>query len=380
METETFPAFKPPAELIHKAYLHHAEGVIAALLSPLALELLDRFRDYPGYQRMMRKRNVGGRSLRMLFGENSDIWMQGTGKSYSDFLFTTHLAACCELMNGMRIPQNNISRQAFFDALATLKTPANSQGTMLEDEINVRFHSMDAVRTMQILRYLGLITRNTEHFKQLSLGAGSGIKDIRSLHLIPRIQRLEIVNGAGHKEKALLFETVIGYVSDVVIADGDKQHAQYYEELRRLPKPKVMTYIEDLSDTLDRLPDELAIHGWEARNLLVMLRIDHRMIQDVRVFFRLVTPLMEDGADLIVTIGSGHSLDEFEGRLRKLDEIASLLEELGMRPVRIRMHKNGSLAEQFHGNLFGISGGVTFEIIHCKLDKAKLKRLKVTGI
>lgn len=376
---ETFPTFKPPGKLIHEAYLHNAEGAIAALLSPLAPELLDRFRDYDRYLRVTRKQNAGGRCLRRVFGENTDIWMEGSGKSYSDFLFTTHLAACCELFNGMRIPENNISRQSFLDALTGLDALAKSRDTTVEDEINVRLYSMDAVRTMQILRYLGLITRSTPHFRQLSLGAGSGIKDIRSLHLVPRVQSVEFASGIAHKGKALLFDVSLGYVSDIVIADMDSQHVQYYEQLRRLQKPNVLTYVEDVSSSLARLPGELEKHGWEARNLLAMLRIDHRMIQNAQAFFRQVSPVIEDGADFIITIGSGHNLDEFEGRLRKLDEIASLLQELGMRPVRIRMHKNGSLADQFQRNLFGISGGVTYEIIHCKLDKTKLKRLKGVG-
>lgn len=376
---ETFPTFKPPGKLIHEAYLHHADGVIAAMLSPLAPELLDRFRDYDRYLRVARKKNAGGKCLRQVFGENSDIWMEGNGKPYDDFLFTTHLAACCELLNGLRIPQNNISRQAFLNTLVDLEALAKNRGTTLEDEINVRFHSMDAVRTMQILRYLGLVTKNTDHFKQLSLGAGSGIKDIRSLHLIPRVKSVEFASGAAHNAKALLFEVSLGCVSDIVIADGDQQHAHYYEELRQLQKPKVLTYIEDLFSTLDRLPSELEKHGWEKRNLLVALRIDHRMIPDVEAFFRQTSSVIEDGADFIITIGSGHNLEEFEGRLKKLDEITSFLKELGMRPVRIRMHKNGSLAEQFQRNLFGISGGVTYEIIHCKLDKAKLKRLRGTS-
>ena len=72
------------------------------------------------------------------------------------------------------------------------------------------------------------------------------------------------------------------------------------------------------------------------------LRIDHRMIPDSKNFLRLIGSVIDSTADLIMTIGAGNNLVEFEGRLRCFDEMFTSLVELGLKPVRILMHGRGS--------------------------------------
>ena len=79
---------------------------------------------------------------------------------------------------------------------------------------------------------------------------------------------------------------------------------------------------------------------------MACLRIDHRMIPEPERFLELLAGVIAPEADLIMTIGAGHNLTEFEGRLNCFDSLFNLLTDLGHKPVRIILHKGGSLEEK----------------------------------
>lgn len=202
---------------------------------------------------------------------------------------------------------------------------------------------------------------------QLSLGAASAKKDMRSVHLIPQIRITT--------DKVVKFSVSECRVKDMVVVDGDPSRESQYRELNGCDGYPVCAINNDACEALKTLPDKLRSRGMGKRNTIIALRIDHRMLPDVAEFFRLLAPSIEDGTDLIITIGAGFDLSEFKGRTAVLRTLYDYLYEAGMGPVLLKLHGNGSLEEQWTTQAFGLKSITTYEILHCKLELKLLSRM-----
>ena len=109
------------------------------------------------------------------------------------------------------------------------------------------------------------------------------------------------------------------------------------------------------------------------RNMVACLRLDHRMIPDGETFLRSTRKVIDEKADLIMTIGAGNNLEEFEGRLKCFDDLFSILTERQLKPIRILLHGKGSAAEQRNRPNFGQLAYASYQILYCKLDRARLE-------
>ena len=83
---------------------------------------------------------------------------------------------------------------------------------------------------------------------------------------------------------------------------------------------------------------------------------------------------MDQSADLIVTMGSGHTLEDFEGRINKLKEIFDFLFKLKLNPTLIKLHGEGTTEQQRNSNSFSTRSITTYQILHCKLKKKILQK------
>jgi hypothetical protein len=228
---------------------------------------------------------------------------------------------------------------------------------------------MDAVRTIQILRLLGLVHISSPQMKQLSLGAGPANKDMNSIHLVPDIR---VSTNQLSLMARISFSMKVVNCRDIVITDCDPQRSQQYKLLNAIKNPKTIAINDDTFAVLEGLPAILDKHSLSPRNFIVALRIDHRMISDVASFFRLIGESIASVADLVVSIGSGFTVDDYAGRVNKLGEVFEYLRDCGLQPTLIKLHGSGTLEEQRQKNHFGLSNITTYQILHCKLKRKNL--------
>jgi len=279
---------------------------------------------------------------------------------------TAHVAICCELLNGSNIPFSVLKREnlglitgRFFDRFENLE-----EDTKTRDALEFNLHSIDAFRTIQILRGLGLFLRSPENINQLSLGAGSAKKDIRSMHLEPKI-----TYGPGC---AILFNVIEKNARNIVIIDGDPSREAEYARMSENRGLPVLAINDDALEALTCLPEVLEKNKLEKRNTVIGLRVDHGMIPDVNDFFRKLSGSIADSADLVITIGSGFDLDDFKGRTKVLLDLHDYLADAGLLPLLIKLHGEGSIEEQWNSQSFGLKDITTYQILYCHLEKRKI--------
>ena len=128
----------------------------------------------------------------------------------------------------------------------------------------------------------------------------------------------------------------------------------------------------DAEKSLKELAKEQEVSGLKQRNLVVCLRIDHHMIPDSKKFIQLIGKVIDSNADLIMTIGAGNNLTEFEGRLQCFDEMSAYLTQIGLKPIRILLHGKGSSAEQRNRPNFGQLAYTSYQILYCSLDRNRI--------
>jgi len=307
------------------------------------------------------------KNIRKIFKQNPVIYFGHAPEKFVAATLTAHIAICCELLKDITVPLKFINNN---DIPAVLEIFKNHYGDLegnnnTRNNLEFKLHSIDAFRSFQILKSLGLITAEPGKFKQLSLGAGSAKKDLRSIHLVPDLT-------PGHGE-SFLFDIKETHAKDIVIIDGDPSRAEEYKKLCEDSSYPIYTINNDAIEALDKLTENLAEKSMQKRNLVVGLRIDHQMIPDVPLFFDKLANCIDDTADFVITIGSGFSIEEFTGRTNVVKGLFDYLQEVGLEPVLIKLHGEGNLEEQWNSPSFGLKSITSFQILYCKL---KLKKLK----
>ncbi len=339
--------------------------------------ILARFQDYPAFLR--------GKEARQLAKKAAKQWSKSrrgnrltlsatTPGILEELLAHAHVAACCYLFAGSSFKREQLVPQ-YLEMLAQNLV----QSTIGGDPRNIRtlmhtLHNVDAIRNVHLLKLAGLLQRKNESCFQLSLGAGHGSRDLAAIHQVPTISDggvLGLVGGAAAAPN-LMFNSTCPKPNDVILVDNDPDYEAYYQELTREEKGGVSAIREDTYRALEVCPDWMRERSLPLRNLVVAFRIDHRMLPDVDRFFALLSPLVEEGADFVMSMGAGHDLEEFQGRQDKLDEIVDGLTARGMAPVRMYLHQGKTMEEQRARPAYGAISFATYEVVHCKLDKQRL--------
>jgi hypothetical protein len=96
------------------------------------------------------------------------------------------------------------------------------------------------------------------------------------------------------------------------------------------------------------------------------------MIPDAEKFLELIGTVIDSNADLMLTIGAGNKLSEFEGRLNCFDKLFAALTRIGLKPVRLLLHGRGSTQEQRGRPNFGQLAYTSYQILYCKLHRDRL--------
>lgn len=354
------------------AYQNEATGLSKIVNSPPLSKFLERHQDYDNYL-AMRKNKVPAGKFNLYLRKKGGIICSDDGHRYlKDAFYSSHLSACCELFNGLNIPRTELQANNISNHITDILRKYEQNPSMVE-KLSGRLHELDAVRTIQILRSLSLVNIRTSDIRQISFGAGTATKDIVSIHSSPNITQ---VSSGTSKEPALLFKMIPQRANNIIVSDNDPQRKDLYTQISDKKDSNVIALNIDTYETLEILPSLIKNHEIGSRNFVVALRIDHRMLPNIELFFQKIYENMDDTADLIITMGSGHDISDFEGRVNKMSEIFKFLSNLKLKPTLIKLHGGGTLQEQQDSNSFSLSPITTFQILHCKLKIKMLKKLE----
>lgn len=363
------------------AYALEADAFGAIAMTPSFNSLISQFNDYDDYLKGLRNDPAHQQIVGMLSKNNGIIDTAVPTKELVQLFCQAQIAACSELFNGWKISSSQLNRnelRALVERASAgiinipqipVETPvgqySDSQRQLLSG-INV-IQNVDTVRVLQILKLLGLISTLAKEHHQLSLGVGNGYRDLFGIHLNPKITMVQ--EGSSVK---LHFETQERQAAHTVLVDNDPIYKDHFEALNQKEEGRVLALNTDAEKSLEVLAKKQEGSDLKQRNLVVCLRIDHHMIPDSKNFIHLIGRVIDSNADLIMTIGAGNNLTEFEGRLQCFDEMSAYLAQIGLKPIRILLHGKGSSAEQRNRPNFGQLAYTSYQILYCSLDRNRI--------
>ena len=364
------------------SFAQEADAFGAIAMSPGFENLLTQYHDYDSFLQTLNNDSNRKRSVDTLLSNNGIIDTAIPTQELAQIFCQAQIAACAELFNGWRINSSQFSREGIL-ALAKqgseglVNIPAipidirpdqysESQRQLLNG-VNV-IQNIDTVRIMQVLKLLGLITCHADETHQLSLGVGNGYRDLFGIHLTPRITTERDASSTN-----FYFETIEKRAAHTVLIDNDPVYKSHFDTLNREEGGRVLALNNDADLAFKLLEIEQKESNLMRRNMVACLRLDYRMIPDEEIFLRSTYKVIDEKADLIMTIGAGNNLEELEGRLKCFDNLFSILTERELKPVRILLHGKGSAAEQRSQPNFGQLAYASYQILYCKLDRACLK-------
>lgn len=354
------------------AYNLDATGLSGIVRSNIFNKILPALIDYETFLKDRKGSFNNKKLIKKLSSRSSTIEVINNPK-FREILAMAHLAVCCELFDGWNISTQHTQQPGFN---AYIKQILEKAITSAEQRkiLTTRVENSDAARTMHILRLLGLITTPSEKFRQISFGAEFGNREIDGLHMMPVIeQQVDMTSIAAASNQKLSFKKQIHKPEHVVLVDINPNLEKIYdiytnnvESVIALNKgaEEAMCELAEMTDRNELLP----------LNLVASIRIDHRMIPDVKRFFHYLTPLLDETADFIFSIGAGYTVEEFQGRKKAMREIKNFLTLCGLKPISIVMHGGNSLEEARKSPAFGHISFTTYEIVYCKLIRKNLMK------
>lgn len=369
---EIFPTYDMSFDELLHGFLKEAEGLSFIYQSDIFNKLIEHFNDYNAYLIENKDSRHIKKFIKDIKKKDGIIWAENKSPVLFEALCTAHLAALCKLFNNGYLNDNILDFPSLTLTIKQQLTPDKDNTQAITQRANA-LDQLDGVRTMQILRSLALITIDTANIKQISIGAGAATKDIIAFHELPKIIRK---TDASSGQRSLHFSMSRQETKSIVVSDIDPQRKEFYEKLTNNNEfGNIIGLNIDTYDALAMLPTIEKEKKIGSRNFFVALRIDHRMLPDIKEFFKLVYLCMDQTADLVITMGSGFTKDEFQGRVDKIQEVFDFLNKLKLEPVLIKLHDQGDISTQRATNKFSLSSITTFQILHCKLKKKILSKI-----
>lgn len=298
-----------------------------------------------------------------------------SNSNFREAIYTSHLAACCSLFQKSSFFPDQLTKKELIPLINNMLSSHKNADANTLLNLAQGFHVLDCIRTMQILRCLGLVSIKTEDIRILGLGVGGGDKEVWLMHVMPVINQVSITKPSkGRDDKhAIQFDIKTENIIDAVIIDADPQQKDKFKHMATIEKPKIVCFNEYNDSALEQLPETQITRQMDPRNLVTAIRFDHRMFPEVDAFIKNIRASIADEADLILSIGSGQNIQEFKGRTEKIQEFFNCLTKLGMKPVIIKLHGKGDLRKQWETPNFGLPGTTTYQILYCRLIKSKIK-------
>ena len=363
------------------AYAQEADALGAIAMSPDFGDLISNYKDYDRYLHVLNTDSNHQKTVGALLQNDGIIDTATPTKELAQLFCLAQIAACCELFKGSKIDATQMNRDGMHALIeqgtASLRNipeiPITTQPNQYTDSqrallngINI-IQNVDTVRVMQVLKLLGLMKASASATQQLSLGVGNGYRDLYGIHLTPRVSAIQ-----EESRIRFLFETEERQAAHTVLIDNDPVYQSHFDTLNAEEQGRVLALNSDADQALQTIESKQQDGEIKPRNLVLGLRLDHRMIPDSEAFLISIASVIDSEADVLVTIGAGNNLVEFEGRLKCFDELFSALIQRNQQPVRILLHGKGSSSEQRSRPNFGQLAYTSYQILYCKLKREQL--------
>lgn len=349
-------------KLVGVEYLAEIRELVRVVERPDFDEMLLHFADYSSYLDSRSRDGVANRIL--MQDSNKRIFeVKTTQPQVLNALAMAQLAACCHLLHGSKVTRQQLSRNVLEAMAGEFVNSLSGKTDEYLRRITNKTHVMDAMRTMQLLRILGLVSRPVPDFYQIGIGAAEGTRDALGLHLLPSIRQV-----SGGDSPLLELSTEQEHLTDVIITEANPDYLDVFEELNNDPSNNITAYNQDTLTVLRDLESTMQV----PRNLVTALRIDHRMIPDVPRFLGQLGKCVTNGCDFILSIGAGDTLNDFEGRIKCVNGLFTALDNAGMRPVLFKFHESGALKRQWNTLCYGNRRASTYQLLYCRIDGAAL--------
>jgi len=354
---------------IMKSYQVDGDGLAVIAESGMLSNMLNNFKNYELFlgdrnkqfnsKKFIKKISKGSN---VVFGVTNDVELR-------KIFYYAHLAACCELFNGWVFPLNTINRDSMRALIDHALYQFKNAPIGKLNEFQSKIHKSDVVRTIQVLRMMGLLTSNSESQRQLSFAAGNAERELDGVHMLPVIRHQK---NAVDNSNIIEFSKHVNRPEKVVLIDNAPAFKELYDSLNQDHSDWVLALNEDADSAIRKTSELISDNKIKPCNMIAGIRIDHEIIPDVACFFKQLVPVIDSVADLIISVGAGHTLEEFEGRINLMSAMFDYLKKQGMEPVKIILHGSGSAEAQRASPLFGNGPTTTYEILYCKIKKKKL--------
>lgn len=346
-------------------------GYLADLAqTPHFRALLETLEDYAEFLLSGRRTYFGDAFFKRLNG-GTTLDFNETAEAIQKLRNCLNLLAACDLFAGWSLPFDQLQRNRLEALTEQAVREIGRSNTHVGGLLAQKLNSGDATRVIQLLKILGCIAPDMTHCSQISVGASGGTRDRSSIHQIPvmRYQRSNLLLRTPQPE-LISFKMDKQSVSDIVLVDNDPKMEGRYQKLSM--EKNVLALNLDAIQAMEELRRQIDLKDTAPRNFVVAFRIDHRMIPDAIEFLKHLGLIISDTADLVITIGAGHSNAEFKGRLQKIEELNELLHTHHLQPLKIKWHRGNTPSEQRQNPIFGDPTYATYEILYCKLIRSRL--------
>ena len=347
-----------PKELIsaYMSEIHPLEEILKQPNAPDILNNIINYRDYMDSKSQMRKTVTS--MLDELNDGNPCINILDSKQSLKNIIATAHFAGCCIILEKLRLDKHKLEEGSFVTYLEEYLSKLDLKSPTINSNYARRLHGVDTVRVVQLLRGMGLITRDNRHMIQLGLGAATGIRDIVYTHTEP----VAIIESCAHGDQ-IRFSSMHKQAKEVIVTDLDERHLSTYKQF---PLDSSFNAYGYVGNTLE-LMDKLKAINIPKRNLVTIFRLEPAMIPNPEEFFVHLQPLLAKQCDFIMTIGLGDSPSAFEARINAIKTIHSYLESSGLEPITIKLHPEGTILEQARSLQYGNPNIASYELIYCQL-------------
>jgi hypothetical protein len=363
------------------AYALEADAFGAIAMSPSFDGLISQFDNYGSYLKRLNKDSKHRETVRSLLENDGIIDTAVPTRDLAQLFCVAQIAACSELFKGWKINFSQLNREGIRALVAQgsagisnipeipLETRPDQYSEAQRQLLNGTniIQNVDTVRVLQVVKLLGLISTPASEVQQLSLGVGNGYRDLYGIHGVPCISKKQEGTSA-----ILDFDTLDQQAAHTVLVDSDPTYGNHFEALNRDECGRVLALNIEAEQAIKILKSKQQGLDLSLRNFVVGLRIDHNMIPDAEKFLELIGTVIDSNADLMLTIGAGNKLSEFEGRLNCFDKLFAALTRIGLKPVRLLLHGRGSTQEQRGRPNFGQLAYTSYQILYCKLHRDRL--------
>lgn len=348
-------------------YRHELKTLISVVRSPYFKKLLPKFLNNEKFVALQRDASYADVIKQGALVNGCRTLKDVGGSRLGNELFScVNLAAACGFFQGWTIPVTELNAN-LLDAYVSQTTQTQADGKeRLGREIANRLSVVDAVRVTYLLKLLGLLRWDSHVCHQLSLGSLDGQKDRQYMHQQPFVRRAD---PSRKKKSPLSFGVLPHTAKHIVLVDSDPRIEQMYLQFNQQQKDQVLALNEDIYSALEKLARAVNEGRLQPRELITIFRLDHTMLPEPERFIHLLGQVAGRDARLIITIGSGDNEDEFQGRMRLLDELQEGLVGRQLEPLRVGLCAGGSIEEKRNNPAFGMPHYASHEVLSCRLGR-----------